>query len=704
MADFLFSQFSAQNLRSGTDIVTTSGRTKLGLGSATYVADTLANAALFAAHPQFVGQSSNGRYFRALPVNGELPVELGGALGDGVTDDQPAIQATIAYAEAIGVRTIVFASAVYRLNCPVRTSDPWSTTGQHFYYGRPMVVSSPMVFRSTHHGGSTLSIRNPDGSERQNSWQTVFSAQLNQNLLWRGGGLFLRCPSSEPASYADRPGITLLDMTLDGGVPRGSVYTYPAQTSDGDGWDGTDKGIEVEPDRFSGVIRLIRSKIIGFRGEPIFQAGENNGEIYIRSGVLGDTNADLFQSCGTNLDIDGFYGYNAAQTFEGWSGRRGRLVNAVFEDCVTTGGLQGGRLTTDGYLYTPRRFADELVPWLAIDAEFRNCGPVYLGSWVRGRVKLTDSPLMLEAGQEYRGGLHDVDLEVISQVDKVDDVTALVLIGSSTAGEQTLSDVRIRLRCDRTQEARSAGFRHLQPVDYRGSFGPNVVVEQSSGEAWRFSGPSGSSQLTAVTDFFPCFRDNTWSRISTDWSYVTQDVAANSQLVPRADCMAVFAGTAGTYPVSLPVAGFQHGHALTVRNVSDAGVFVTIDALGAGAVLPARRVLKPSAELRLRFDGNAGAWVEEVAPPPLAATTQTIAFAPIDAAGVSGEQSVALPGAATGMSATVVPAFDLGSDFEVCAIRATADCVRFRLRNLSAVSATPPSTQWSISATPVALA
>ena len=48
---------------------------------------------------------------------------------------------------------------------------------------------------------------------------------------------------------------------------------------------------------------------------------------------------------------------------------------------------------------------------------------------------------------------------------------------------------------------------HLQPLDYRGSFCPNVIIEQSSGEAQRASSPSGAT-LMAATDNFPCFRAN----------------------------------------------------------------------------------------------------------------------------------------------------------------------------------------------------
>ena len=696
MADFLFTQFSSQNINSSTDLVLTSGRSVKGQAPGSYVADSLATAALFAAHPRFVGKTANNRYFRAIPANGEIQIELGGAIGDGAANDQPAIQATIAYAEAIGTRTVVFTAKAYRLHCPLRTSDPADLIGQHFYDGRPLVVSTPLVLRSARHGGSRLEFRASNGNERQNSWQQVFSASTNQQMVWRGGAVFIKCPSVEPADPADRPGITLIDIALDGGIPQGTVFEWPARISDGEGWDATDKGIEIEPDRFSGDIRLIRSSITGFRGELIYQAGELNGELYIRSSVLGETNGDLFQSCGTNLDIDGLLGYKGLATYEGWSGRRGRMVNTVFEDCVRTGGIAGGRVSPGINRNTPLRFADGLIPWFAIDAEFRNCGPVMLGSWVRGRIMLTDSYLTLEGSQVYGEGLHDLDLEVIAQVDQLTDFPAVVLLGSATPGKQTLSDVRIRMRCCRSEEARTNGRIHSQPVDYRGSFGPNVVIEQSSGEAQRGSGPSGTA-LTAVSDNYPCFRGNRWVRTTSSWTNLNQDISANPLIVPRADLMAVYANSAGTWPMTMPVNGIQHGHELTLRDLSGGGTFASLAAAGAGASLPATRVLAPAAQITLRFDQEALLWREVEEPLALRASASP-AIAAIPAGGVSLELSVTCAGAASGMAAQVTPEIDLGDSFEVCAIRVSTNSVKFRLRNNGTAAAAPVATSWTVTA------
>lgn len=696
MPDFLFTQFSQQNIKTGTDLVLTTGRNIMGVAAGTYVADSLANAALFAAHQRFVGQSSNGRYFRAMPEDNLLHVELGGAVGDGIVNDQPAIQAAVNYAEAVGIGAVVFSAAEYRLFCPVRVSDPAGPQAEHFYDGYPIIVSTPMVMKSIRHGGSRLVFRSPDGSERGANYQSIVSPATGQPTVWRGGGIFLKCPLVPPQRFADRPALTLIDLALDGGIERSSLFSWPARASDGDGWDITDKGIWVEGDRFSGDIRLIRSAVTGFRGELIYQAGEGNGELYIRSSLLANTNGNLFQACGTNLDIDGLVGLNAFQAYEGWAGRRGRIVNAVFENCIQTGGMAGGRFSLGGFNNIPTRMADQEIPWLSIDAEFRNCGPVRLGSWIRGRVKLTDCYLLFDGNQIYREGLHDVDLDIIAQADQIGGQTPIVLVGSGTPGKQTLSDMRLRLSCRRTKAAKTAGRVHTQPVSYYGSIGTHVVIELSSGETQRNSGPAGNPQ-TDVPDNLPCFRRNRWVRTINDWAGTSQDVAALPLIIPRGDRMAVFANTAGTWPISLPTIRIGHGHELTLRNISAAGTFMSLAATGAGANLPAQRVIAPGGQITLRFDEEAGQWLEVVPPAPLRATAN-LTIAAIPAAGTSPELSVPCSGAALGMNAAATPSIDLGADFEISGVRAVTNAVRFRLRNLGAASAAPPSASWSVTA------
>ena len=114
MPDFLFTEIASQNINANTAVLQTNGRDTLGLGATRYIADPLANAAFQTAHPRFVAKSSNNRYFRALPEAGRIAVEVGGARGDGTSDDGPAIRAAHAYAAAIGARGASFGAGRYR--------------------------------------------------------------------------------------------------------------------------------------------------------------------------------------------------------------------------------------------------------------------------------------------------------------------------------------------------------------------------------------------------------------------------------------------------------------------------------------------------------------------------------------------------------------------------------------------------------------
>ena len=164
MADFLFAEIPLQNLRSGTDLVQTSGRDAIGAAPWHYVSDSLASAALMAAHPRFVARSSNGRYWRAVPDGGRIAVEAGGAKGDGVTDDGPAVRAAYAYAAAIGARGVSFGSARYRVD--------YILPGEAAVQGNPPIQILPPNALSQEHGGATFT--------RQTGGRGIVYHPLNQ--------------------------------------------------------------------------------------------------------------------------------------------------------------------------------------------------------------------------------------------------------------------------------------------------------------------------------------------------------------------------------------------------------------------------------------------------------------------------------------------------------------------------------------------
>lgn len=155
MADIVFIQIEVENLRNGTDIIQTSGREVIGVGAGRYVCDALATAELFAAHPLFVGRSSNGRYFRALPEAGRIPVALAGVRGNEAFDDGNEIRAAFAYAEAIGADGVRFDRATYRFEA----TPPGATS----IIGGPQLTLVLPVRKGVHDFGHATFVRQSSG-------------------------------------------------------------------------------------------------------------------------------------------------------------------------------------------------------------------------------------------------------------------------------------------------------------------------------------------------------------------------------------------------------------------------------------------------------------------------------------------------------------------------------------------------------------
>ena len=102
--------------------------------------------------------------------------------------------------------------------------------------------------------------------------------------------------------------------------------------------------------------------------------------------------------------------------------------------------------------------------------------------------------------------------------------------------------------------------------------------------------------------------------------------------------MAIFANGAGNFAFTLPTAGINDGHQLTLVNGSSSAC-CTLAASGAGAKLPARRVIAPGSMIRLRFAGLDVVWQEEIAPPALVASAALAAQPMLAAGAVSAEIS-----------------------------------------------------------------
>jgi hypothetical protein len=134
--------------------------------------------------------------------------------------------------------------------------------------------------------------------------------------------------------------------------------------------------------------------------------------------------------------------------------------------------------------------------------------------------------------------------------DKANLPVALGLAGASKPGTRQFHDCRYRLTLQRTDAAVAGGFCQVDAVDVLvSSYGPGIVIEQSSGVTRRGSGLAGKA--APLPDYYPAFRHNSFAAWA-DWAISQQDVAQTPAIIPRGDRMGLMA--AGNAPGITPSA------------------------------------------------------------------------------------------------------------------------------------------------------
>ena len=463
-ADGLAASLATLEARSpGPDVVRLEST---GPGAGVYVADALATPALHGDHPRFVIRTRNGRLFRLLPQAGAVTVEQGGALGDGVADDRDAIQATIAYAEAIGAGIVRFEASRYRLHCPLRSSPADKVRALD---GHPLVIRRSLRLEGRAGGRTVLDFKGLNGEDPVSDFQLVPRSANDPTLVvWRGGGLFV---DGDPAPQAE-PSVARLEiarLAFMGNRPRSGVISFPANPATGDGWDITDKAIWVQ-DCHVGDLILDEVDCVGWRGEIVYFGGSSEA---VRSVTL--TRCRFLTSDGTAfnpgvncriLARDCEFG-DAYQGQEETGKSVARYSGCLWRDCDIVG-LGSGPTAQPLYnfAYPTRDPARDLPLTELDDCTFRSVRQILLASWVRGRIRTVDSQVMVNA--TFAQAARDVDLEIDAWLDRGTALTALSIFGPSSLTKpvdgapegvyiQPPRNVRFRIRHYRTDIAEAAG-------------------------------------------------------------------------------------------------------------------------------------------------------------------------------------------------------------------------------------------------------
>lgn len=473
----LFVDMQYEQFADETVIVQSTGYSQQGLGSAFYIADSLATAQLVADHPRFAFTDGGGRHFRLHAVDGALIVEQGGARGSEGFNDQPAIQAAIDYAAAVGITILEFSQPNYELWTPLRTSP---ASDKFAADGHCLVVRNTLSLRGTAGKRTVLECLSTTGRSAEGNWQDVGGE------VWRGNGIFVLGDLSDPA-----PGELSVDtIALERLILRGSAsntgnYTYPADPATGDGWDITHKAFRVQ-DSFVGDIVLKETDFIGWKGEMFYVVGYSPRSIHAErcKMLIGNANAWNAQAYCPTAVVGCEFG-DCSQAVEALSQGNSVYRDCVFRDC-DRGWIAGGLERLSGYhhRWTTRDDAKTEPRCRIEDCEFRNVDYVRIGSYVHGKLLTLDSSVQIDAQDFYN--IEDISLEIEAWLDQGGWIPPVGIHGpaaldtqvpSSPAGTyvQPIRNVHVALTSHRTRLA-LAQDRHFSAPSWNGHVQANCSL------------------------------------------------------------------------------------------------------------------------------------------------------------------------------------------------------------------------------------
>ena len=564
-------------------------------------------------------------YSRLLPEGGSISVEQGGAAGDGLVNDQPALQATIDYAEAVGAREIRFESAHYRIDCPERTSPALDTRAVD---GHPLVVRKSLTLRGCAADRSVLDFRGVGGVDPDGNWQTVPTSATNSApAVWRGGGLYCDGDTSRPEPAARRIARLELDrLVFQGNRQRTGQTAYPADPVTGDGWDISDKGFWLQ-DVYVGTVICRDTDFIGWRGEIFYAVGADDAieELSLtRCKLLTGNGNGLNLGCNPRVDaVDCEFGdCKIAQEDTGKSYAHFR--NCLWRDCEYVW-LGGG--STHGRLYTykfPTRDEAAPVPATILDGcRFDDAGLVWVNSWVSGRIRTVDTPVAMSSTHGH--ALRDIDLEVDALLDRRGGFNAVGLYGPTSLAQPVEGapagvyhspprQVRLKVRHYRSALAQQAG-RHWLDIRWGGYIDHSCRIEVE-GEFLAGRVPNGQDDPLS----FPLVSfagGNTTPASTVHGYYRPANIEASGVLAPASSHMVLALSGDIAVDLALPANprgeanhGYADGQRLRLVKQENAGT-ITFKGTSTSMAMTATRVLdKASDWIEFAYNRSASRWEE----------------------------------------------------------------------------------------------
>ncbi|MEP6868676.1 MAG: hypothetical protein ABJA20_09175 [Novosphingobium sp.] len=594
----VFTAIGAKTIDPAITAILTSGYTTVGVGGAIYVADALATSALATAHPRFCKVTANGRYFRLLGDSAnEITVRQGGAIGNSPgTNAQPAIQAAINYACAVGIPTVYFPDDC-ELWCPL-------VTGGNGLTGTPIIIPTTGGLRLRGRPDQTkLALKNSAGGSKNTVTQTLSSAP------WGGGGV--RVSPNGGFAGGTMQWVAIDSLNIDGGV------TYnPADRSNTDVFD---KGFWA--DCAIGKVDFRNVTLKNFGGEIYYMGGSNVGEQYLENCVFDGSPQSALNAGGSGstfvgINVQAGNSYQACEVLggNGFTMIGGRLYD--FYSSTIFGGPDPTYL--GGYPYNfPVRASTRRPPWIFLDG-VRVEGAVdalSLGSWTRGRLIATDAVIALGPM------ISDVNIEIEAWLDQRTGTEAVRIGGPPTATTQMSgapvgtfmpvpSNLNVKLTCKRTAlaQANNRSFSSGLRI-YAGLVDKDTCQFAISGDAdqvFQIQGtaPAGFALPLISADNFR----STGQPYGGGYDYPAADTAYNVQWSAMA-----FSGGSGAPKITIGT-GYAYANGQKVTFYKQSGsASPTFQASASTFKLPADRVLANAGDrIELVYDSVIGKWVESL--------------------------------------------------------------------------------------------
>ncbi len=646
----LFINIGTKTIDAAVTAITSSGYSTLGLGAGTYVSDALATAALATAHPRFCKQTANGRYFRLVTTDADkaISVAQGGAEGLAGINEQPAIQATVAYACAMKFKWVEFPETSYELWCPIRTT----VVTTHAVNGHPICITTNdgLGLRGCR-GGTTLNLKNSLGGSRNIITQVVGVTN------WQGGGIYV-LPGGVWPGGGSIDWVALENLTVDGGVTFN-----PADRSN---INLNDKGFQVQ-DIICNRIHMRNCTFKNFAGEIYYVGGST-----VNSQLVENCTFDGSPQCALNPSSNGkFTGINiqagnAYQAMEVLGALGFTLIGGRFYDFYSSsvsGGPDPSLATGYPFNYATRQ-ATKRPPWMTfVGTRFEGAtDAVYIGAWAHGTIITVDCSVTMNYGV---GHLRDVHLNIEAWCDQKSAFPAVNLAGPMTlttqingapAGTYYIppSNIRLNVTTKRTAQAQASNRYFSSGINmYAGIVDKNTVTCTVSGDAHKVfnlvAGQPAGFGLPRI--------DYQQFRTTAQPYGGTFDYPASDMVYDVSWAALVLYPVAGTWNITLGnTFGYADGQkVIFYHGDAAAGKVIVFPANGAGLKLQKeRRLFALGDMLELRFDALLGKWVEEryITATQQNFTGSTTYDAPSIASGAAASTTVTATSAALGDQVT----------------------------------------------------